>query len=339
MNVLIIGGSRFAGKQLTLKLAEAGHQLTVVNRGTMPFQYPKNCIHIKLDRNNREELGKIIEQNEFDWVFDMIAMSGKDTEALIRQCLGKIKHFIHISTGSVYNLTDMDRYPTMPVFEEDEIGPISEDEHWYAKEKRICEQHLFDAFKESQFPMTIIRPTFIYGPDNYLYREAYFFDRIQQGLPLYIQEPSHEYFDFIHAADLADLCILASGTEKSLGQAYNATCGETITGEKLAQVVGEIIGKTPQILFYSEKHIKRIDWPEESPLYPYAVGASISFSMYKAQEQLGFRPKFRLTEGLKQTYDWYMSKDSDFLKEKFLAANTTPDIQAKLTRLENLLTK
>jgi 2'-hydroxyisoflavone reductase len=50
MKILIIGGSKFSGRFLTEKLAAKGHELTVMNRGTSPFEYPANCEHIVIDR-------------------------------------------------------------------------------------------------------------------------------------------------------------------------------------------------------------------------------------------------------------------------------------------------
>ncbi len=47
----------------------------------------------------------------------------------------------------------------------------------YGIEKVQAEHYIID----SDIPYIIIRPTHIYGPENNLYRETYFFDRIREG--------------------------------------------------------------------------------------------------------------------------------------------------------------
>lgn len=317
MDILIIGGSRFSGKQLLLKLARENHNITVINRGLTPFTYPKNVTHITLDRNNYKEMAATLSDRHFDWAFDFIAWRGPETQQIIELLTGKVEKFIHISTVDVYDLNHIQRYPTMPIYELDAVGPITDSEPDYPRGKRLCEKYLLDAYNANGFPCIILRPTYIYGPDNYSYKEAYFFHRIQHQRPLYIQSPRGLYFDMIHAEDMADLCILAAKSPNSIGQMYNASCGEFITSEAIADLVSRWEGKAAKLVYFSSTDLKKLKWPKDHRLWPYEYPISMAFSPNKAIQELGFTPKYRLVDGLKQTYSWFAHLSENEKQEKW----------------------
>ena len=313
--ILIIGGSRFSGKQLMLKLAAENHKITVINRGKAAIEYPSNVNHIIADRMDSEKMIEILKDQNFDWIFDYVAWQGYESKVLIDLFQNKIEKLIHISTGNYYNLENPETYLTQPIFEDDGMGPISETTDAYSKGKRMLEQDLMSAYNETGFPVTIIRPTFIFGPDNYFERESYFFKRQLANRPLLLLSPGFGYDDFIYAEDLAKLCLLAAKSSKSTGQAYNASCGEVMCGEQLAKLVDvwckelDPTHKETEIHYYSNDDLKSIEWPENKPLYPFTANDIMMFSPRKAIVDLGFHPR-RLQEGLKQTFEWYLNKFS-----------------------------
>lgn len=330
MRVLLIGGSRFSGKQLLFKLAQQNHEITVLNRGTNKIDYPSNCQHIAVDRTKEDQLTTALEGKHFDWVIDYVAMKENETQLLIDLFKGRIKRFLHISTGSIYDLEHFEDISTMPIFEDAPFGSIDPDTMWYSREKRKCEKILRKAYTEFGFPVTMIRPTYIFGPDNYLYREAYFYDRIEQNRPVYIESPGQGYCDFIHAEDLANLCLLALQNEQAIGQAYNATCGEIISGEQFAKLVGYIVGKKPTVLYYSSEDLKKIDWPDNIQPYPFLSSGVMFFSNAKARVELGFVPKYKLEDAIIQTYKWFHSEESKKCREAWKTQKIPAEWDRKL---------
>ena len=305
MKCLIIGGSKFIGKHLLLKLVEYGHEITVVNRGKTPFVYPEGVNHLIIDRKDNNAMKNTLEHETFDWVFDVCAVAGNDTKNIIEILQGNIEKFVHVSTGSVYDFPTMNSQLTKPVYEEDTIGPINENEHWYMREKRLCEKYLMEAYEKDHFPVSIIRPTFVYGPDNYIYREAYFFDRIISDRPLLIPSPGHAYFDLVHVDDVAELCIECAQKPQALGEAFNATSGEIISGETMTKLIGSFLNKEPEICYYTLDMLKETHWPEDKALYTYNDEGIVFFSPIKSAQLLGHKSKFRLRDGLNQTYQWW----------------------------------
>lgn len=306
--VLIIGGSRFSGKQLMLKLAEEGHEITVINRGKSLLEYPTNVTHIAADRMDFSKMDEILKDKQFDWVIDYIAWQGTETKPLIEHFGNSIEKFLHISTGNYYELEN-DAFFTQPIFENAPMGPITPETDPYSKGKRMIERDLFAAYSKTRFPMTIIRPTFIFGPDNYFERETYFFKRKCANRPILIPKPGHGYVDLIYSEDLADLCILALKNQSAVGQAYNASQGEVICGEDFVKLMNnwEQSQSPVEFYYYSQEDLQAINWPENKPLYPFTTGQLMCFSHIKAITELGFRPQ-RLQERLKQTFEWYKPK-------------------------------
>ncbi|WP_371805570.1 NAD-dependent epimerase/dehydratase family protein [Candidatus Lokiarchaeum ossiferum] len=330
MQVLIIGGSRFSGKQLLLKLHAAGHAITVINRGNQPFIYPSGVIHHKLDRNHVDALQQVLIDKEFDWVFDFIAWKGTESKQLLGMLKGRIKKFIHVSTVDVYDLNHIERYITHPIYENDPVGPINNTEPSYPLGKRMCERDLLKAYHEFGFPVVILRPTYIYGPDNYSFKEAYFFHRILSQLPLYLLSPESLYLDMIHAEDMADLCLLAAQSSSSSGQIYNATTGEFITSLQLARLVSRWCKIPFKYTFFTSNDVLSLNWPGERRLWPYEYPISMTFSNIKAITELGFKPRYRLIDGLRQTFDWFLSLSTEAKQRLWGRYYYSPEWEEKL---------
>ncbi|MFX0114695.1 MAG: NAD-dependent epimerase/dehydratase family protein [Candidatus Hodarchaeota archaeon] len=320
MKVLVIGGSIFIGKHLVYMLAKQDHEITVLNRGTREIAYPQGTTHCKADRKNKEQLTEVLADQTFDWVFDLCAYVGDDTRTVVEILNDKVEHFIHISTAGVtfQSLLESGKL-IIPFFEED--VPIStlkpsSDEPAYIQGKKECEILLQEFYEKNGFPFTSIRPTFVYGPDNPLYREAYFFDRLSRDRPVFMPKPGNMLFDLVHVDDVAQLAITAARHSEAIGECYNCSGGEFITGEQLTQLLGKIMDKPPQIEYFTPEMLQKVNWPERKRFanlrdhipdfvqFPIPFG----FSMLKAAHHLGFVPQYRLKDGLTMTYEWWLQQ-------------------------------
>jgi len=185
--ILLIGGSKFIGKTLLNKLHSQNHEITVINRGTVASSdyLPSGVKHHKADRNNEEELREAIGDEAFDVVFDICAITKDHVIKILKVIEGNVLRHVHVSSGSVY---DTENVLSVPVDEDHPFPELKEDTHPYVVSKTEAEIELFQAYNDRQFPMTIVRPTYVYGPDNYVYREAYFFDRIDRERSILLPE-------------------------------------------------------------------------------------------------------------------------------------------------------
>ncbi len=303
--ILVIGGSRFIGKHVIEQLNREKHEITVLNRGNVnrdKYLHPNN-VHLKVDRNDKDAMMKNLSDMEFDVVYDICCI----TEAQARisyECLkGKINRYVHVSSASVYDeRSEVINY--IPITEDHPYAILNDDTHPYVRSKTEVELFFLAMFKDNGFPVTIVRPTFVYGPDNYIYREAYFFDRISNEQPILL--PDHGLFDMTFVDDLAELIIfLGKADIKVLGQVYNSSTGFLISGDMFANMVGKIVGKKPKVVHLTKKIYEELQLPENFFLYPYSSWDAMGFSPLKSERELGFIHKHTYYEGLNISYKWW----------------------------------
>jgi nucleoside-diphosphate-sugar epimerase len=283
MRVLIMGGTRFIGVDLTQILVQQGHEVVLFNRGNQPA--PVDGIQqIQGDRNNPTHLQQLASES-FDAIFDNNGRERSDTEPLAELFKGKIKHFVYMSSAGVYLKGDL-----MPHLETDATDPGSRHSGKAETEAYLAAQGL---------PFTAIRPTYIYGPRNYNDLEAWFFDRIVRDRPIPIPGPGCHFTQFGHVTDLAQAMTAVLGNSKAIGQIYNVSGERYVTFDGLARACAEAAGKSaPQLVHYNPKDF---DFGKRKafPLRPQHFFAEI----HKAKTDLDWQPKFDLISGLKDSFE------------------------------------
>ncbi len=93
------------GYYLTRRLLAGGHEVTLFNRGISPDDFGDLVKRIKGERTDSDSFYERLKDESFDVVVDMLAFHAEDSRAAVRTFEGRIGHFIHISTGSVYGVT------------------------------------------------------------------------------------------------------------------------------------------------------------------------------------------------------------------------------------------
>lgn len=313
-DILVIGGSKFIGKRLLKKLAEQDCRITVLNRGNVPNEkyLPNNATHIVVDRNEKEQINEILKDKNFDIVYDISCLTGEHAEIIIDALRGKVKRHVHISSGSVYQLEKPTDVREIPINEDHPLATITEESHPYIKAKTEAELAFFKVFAEENYPVSIVRPTYVYGPDNYIYREAYFFDRISRNRTLLLPEEGEGYFDMVYVDDLVDL-IMHIGNypdDKVLGQAYNGSSSVLMSANMYAHRVAQMLGKEVKIEYYPLSIGEDLDWPPERMLYPYDPVGVISLGSTRAERDLGFIFNTCYDEGLTNAYNWWNNENN-----------------------------
>ncbi|MGF1600631.1 MAG: NAD-dependent epimerase/dehydratase family protein [Thermosynechococcaceae cyanobacterium] len=282
MRVLIMGGTRFIGVDLTQILVKQGHEVVLFNRGNKPA--PVDGIQqIQGDRKDPAQLQQLASES-FDAIYDNNGRERSDTEPLAELFKGKIEHFVYMSSAGVYLKGDQ-----MPHLETDAIDPNS----------RHCGKAETEAYLAEQgLPFTSIRPTYIYGPQNYNDLEAWFFDRIVRDRPIPIPGPGCHFTQFGHVNDLAEAMAAVLGNSSAIGQIYNVSGDRYVTFDGLARACAEAVGKpAPKLIHYNPKDF---DFGKRKafPLRPQHFFADI----HKAMTDLDWQPKFALISGLKDSF-------------------------------------
>ncbi len=286
MRVLIMGGTRFIGVYLTKILVEQGHEVVLFNRGNKPA--PVDGIQqIKGDRKDAKQLKETLSSEKFDAIFDNNGRELSDTQPLVEIFLDKVEHFVYVSSAGVY----LKSYQ-MPHIEGDEVDPNSRHKGKFETESYLA---------QSRIPWTSIRPTYIYGPQNYNDLEAWFFDRIVRDRPLPIPGNGLHLTQFGHVQDLAKGMASILGNKQAIGQIYNISGARYVTFDGLAYACAIAAGKSPDQIKIVHYDPKQFDFGKKKafPLRTQHFFADI----HKALNELDWTPEYDLIEGLKDSFN------------------------------------
>ncbi len=301
MRILVMGGTRFIGVYMTRMLVEQGHEVVLFNRGNRPAPV-EGVFEIKGDRTSSTELKEKLSKEHFDAIFDNNGRELSDTQPLAEMFKDRVQHFVYMSSAGVYLRADQ-----LPHIEGDPVDPKSRHRGKHETEAYLSELGL---------PFTSLRPTYIYGPQNYNQLESWFFDRIVRDRPLPIPGNGLHITQLGHVKDLARAMCNVLGNAQAVGQIYNVSGDRYVTFDGLARACAEAAGKTAdqvQIVHYDPKQFdfgKRKAFPLRVQHFFAAVN--------KAVTELNWQPEFDLISGLKDSFhNDYLASSRDTAQVDF----------------------
>jgi UDP-glucose 4-epimerase len=285
MRILIIGGTRFIGVYLTQLLVEQGHEVVLFNRGNRPAPV-EGVLQIKGDRTDVAGMKEKLSQAHFDAIFDNNGRELSDTQPLAEIFKDRVQHFVYMSSAGVYLSSDQ-----LPHLEGDPVDPKSRHRGKHETEAYLTELGL---------PFTAIRPTYIYGPQNYNELESWFFDRIVRDRPILIPGNGLHITQLGHVKDLAAAMCCILGSSQAIGQTYNVSGDRYVTFDGLARACCQAAGKPDDRLQIVHYDPKLYDFGKRKA-FPMRVQHFFA-SVNKVIDQLGWHPKFDLISGLKDSF-------------------------------------
>ncbi|NBX92976.1 MAG: SDR family oxidoreductase [Proteobacteria bacterium] len=298
MEILILGGTSFFGKDIVRAFFEAGHTVTVFTRG---LQKPTDLPHhhqITGDRNSVSDLNTVAKGKDWDVVIDNIGYDQEGAAKVVKAFRGA-KHFIFDSTVSVYRFV-RNRNP-QPLTEESvdyDFSPPQEDRndiHWkYARGKLEAEKLIS---KECKVPWTIIRPPVVYGPFDTTQRGFWYVARLLDGGPILLPNGGNQSFRLVYSKDVAKAFLLAAGNPRAFGKAFYVGQKEIITLKDFIDESARVLGVTPRYVNIPRDILGELGGPHSS-----MVNMIVDFSL--AEKELGFKPT-PFSEFMRETTLWF----------------------------------
>lgn len=290
MTVLVTGGTVFASRFCAEYFAKKGHKVYVINRNTRP-----QSAGVKLIECDRHNLGDRLKGLYFDLVIDVTAYNKQDVSSLV-SALGSFGKYIFISSSAVYPETT-----PQPFSETQQCGTNS---IWgaYGTNKISAEQYLLNNVKN----LYILRPPYLYGQMNNLYREAFVFECAENDLPFYVPGKGEMPLQFFHIEDLCRFIEVLA--EKDPPQrVFNVGNKNTVSVTEWVRMCYNVLGKQPELRFVTG-HEQRSYFS----FYDYSYMLDVS-----AQENL--MPDLKpLSEGLRESYEWYRNNREQVRRKEFL---------------------
>lgn len=300
-NVLVIGGSYFAGRVFVEELRNSGDYVPyVMNRGNRPLRL-EGVEEIVCERHDTERMSRVVPPVEWHAVVDFCAYEPGDIATLLSGLPGSVRQYIYISTASVHRNS-----LHLPMREESSklAAPAPGPGGTYAYNKWVLEGELERSCEERGIAHASLRPAVIYGQHNYAPRESYFFDLIARQETIVLPSPPQALFSMVSVWDVARICIACIGNEKVFNNAYTLCSDELVSYDLLMEVLETITSRKYEVRRQPVRLINAAGIPLPFPLEEHLV-----YSGALLRDTLDYR-YMTLPEGMSRTYDWYLEHRS-----------------------------
>ncbi|MDZ4763358.1 MAG: NAD-dependent epimerase/dehydratase family protein [Chloroflexota bacterium] len=323
MKILILGGTGLISTAITTQLLQAGHQVTLFNRGLTKARTAPGAEIVTGDRKQFAAFeAQMRALPAFDCVIDMICFTPEEAESAVRAFSGHAGHVIFCSTVDVYS-KPASCYPIL----EDEPRVGNND---YGRNKILCEDIFFAAGARGAFPITIIRPAMTYGEGGRLLDwkgwNTAIIDRIRKGKPLLVHGDGSAFWVVCHVEDAARAFVNACGNPITFGKSYHVTGEEWLTWNRYYALIAEALQvPTPPLIHIPTDLIARLAPTQAAVLVANFQGSNV-FDNRAARQDLDFRYTISWLEGAGRAIGWLDAQgqvdnsDDDPIDDQIIAA-------------------
>ncbi len=290
MKILVTGGTVFVSKYIAEHFSANGHEVYVLNRNTKP-QLPA----VKLIQCDRKAIDGQLKGLHFDTVIDVTAYNAADVNTLL-DSLESFDNYVMISSSAVYPES-----LAMPFKEGDKCGA---NKFWgdYGTDKIAAENALIKRVPTAY----IIRPPYLYGEYNNVYREAFVFDCAERDATFYLPKDGSMPLQFFHVEDLCRFIerLLAQKPGQRIFNVGNAP----VTVKAWVEYCYSAAGKTPQFAYVT-------DGTEQRNYFPFYNYAYVLDTAAQKEIMPGLLP---LKDGLRRAYEWYKENRGSVKPKNYL---------------------
>lgn len=275
--MLITGGTVFVSR-FAAEYFKDRYAVSVLNRNSRT-----QCDGVSLIEGDRHALGDLLRAKYFDVILDITAYTGRDVENLL-DAVGGFGDYVLISSSAVYPET------AAQPFRED--CPTGENGFWgkYGTDKIRAELVLLERVPNAY----ILRPPYLYGPGNNVYREAFAFECALQDRKFYLPKDGSMKLQFFHVEDLCRFVDILLGHRP--GQhIFNVGNPDTVTTQEWVRLCYQTLGKKPEFVYVGAECPQRSYFPFHD--YGYALDVSAQRSLMPVTKPL--------YSGLAESLAWY----------------------------------
>jgi nucleoside-diphosphate-sugar epimerase len=291
VKVLVVGGTRYVGYELTWRLLLSGHEVTLLNRGRTPDPFGGRVARLVGDR--RTDFARLVAGRRFDAAVDFAAYEAADVHGAIESLAAG--HYVFISTGQTYLVREG---CPVPAREADYDGPLMPKpadprDHWdweYGVGKRACEDALQAAWESKRFPGTRVRIPIVNGERDPTRRLEGYLWRLLDGGPVLLPDGGAALLRHVYAGDVVRFLLRILGDASTRGQAYNVCQDEMLPLRELIGLLAESMDARPRLVDVPSAAIEAAGL-ELRAVSPFTTRWTSRLDPTRAREELGFRPR------------------------------------------------
>ncbi len=322
-NVLITGANGFIGSNLCCYFLEKKFNVYGLVRTT-------SDLHFLDGQNARLIYGDLNEVEKIEWpknIDILIHCASVVSDAADDECCESniynstinlvqhidkngihLKKFIFMSSALVLGYRKLNISEASPGESADHLP--------YVRCKKKTEDSLLSRFSGNNFPVVILRPADVFGPNDRI-TCMHLLKGIEDGVPLIIGSGKW-IFPFCYVDNLCQATYLASTAENSQGQAYTVTNGCDVTWNEFLSFFQKKLNKKqwiyvppflPHTVAFCMKIIKKIVPSYEPPITDYRakrVTSHTNYDISKTIKELNYVPDNDTEKQFGAILDWYL---------------------------------
>ncbi len=317
MKALLIGGTGTISSAISQIAVQNGWDLYLLNRGRNTDRVPDGAKIITADINDEAGVANKLCNMEFDVVADFIAFKPEQVERDIRLFEGKTRQYIFISSASAYQ-------KPLSHFVISESTPLVNPYWEYSRDKIACEDLLVSKYRQSGFPITIIRPSHTYDERSLPlaihgdYGSWQVIDRILKGKPVLIHGDGTSLWVTTYNTDFAKAFVGIMGNRKAIGEAFQIMSDEALTWNAIYDRIGDALGVEVKKAHVSSEFFTMIRPDLNGPLWGDKAN-TVFFDTSKIKSLVpGFHAEVDFAHGARKCVEYMLShKETQIPDEKF----------------------
>ena len=303
--VLIIGGNGIISWWVSKRAVELGYDVTQITRGLSSDRAPIDGVTtLRGDADDPASIRAAVGSAEFDVVANFRAFLPQQVAADIELFHGRTAQYLFVSSASAYQKP----IAALPIVES---TPLRNPFWQYSRDKIACEDLLVAAYRETGFPMTIVRPSHTYDGGNMPFPGGWTaFQRMRDGKPVVVHGDGTSWWTLTHSRDFARAFVGLFGNPHAIGSPVQITSDESLTWDDIARMLGAAIGVEPVLAHVSSERIAR-ELPELGPWLLGDWAHSVQFDTTRIKSLVpGWVATTQFSEGVHDIADWYLSTPS-----------------------------
>jgi len=326
MRILITGITGFIGTHLAEHLLKQNYEIVGTYRERTKVEgFEQKGIEMRFADLLKPESLKDITTNvdvvvhlaglmRFHDPFDRLyAHNVKATQIIAEDALHhEIAHFIYSSSTEA--IGPVDRIPG------DETSPYRPT-YDYGKTKHLAELWLNEKQHSTDFPLTILRPTGVYGPRD-LYVTLSTVRAVAHKKLQVLPGKGEKYIHFTYIDDIVQgIQKTIERPTQAIGETFILASDDYITYKDMFGIIARIVNVPPPShsipLSLAQAYLFIVQWNNKRKgIDDFVMHTSLidtmrtnrAYSNQKAKRMLGFSPQYDYENGMKKTIEWFTEK-------------------------------
>lgn len=301
LRVLFLGGTGVISSACVTEALSKGYDVHVLNRGKTAWRpLPPEVSFHQADIRERTQVEKALKGLTFDVIAQFLAWTPDHVLADVKMFTSRTSQYVFVSSASAYQ-TPPSHLPVT------ESTPLRNPFWQYSRNKIACEDALVACYRETGFPVTVVRPSHTYDSTMLPFDGGWtVVDRMRKGKGVVVPGDGTSLWTITHNTDVARGFVGLFGRHEAIGEAFHITGSEAPTWNQIYIDIAHAAGVAePNLVHVPSDAIAA----EDSEWGAAMLGDKSNTMIFDNSKIKSLVPEFDakipFVEGARQIIDWY----------------------------------